>query len=139
MYFWERVGRPARTYLQQLSTNTGCSIEDLWKQWMIRTSGVRGLGKSMPAACYDDYIYIYGRYSWYNDYHCRKWIWWPEFKSWMTLFTFHIMVIPLGKVWIHLFSLQLWVNSMADSALSPWYGNQSRRRKSMNLNLLNST
>ena len=26
---------------------------------------------------------------------------------------FHMALIPLGKVWIQLFSLQLWVNSMA--------------------------
>ena len=30
------------------------------------------------------------------------------------LITFHIALIPLGKVWIQLFSLQLWVNSRAD-------------------------
>ena len=44
--------------------------------------------------------------------------------------------IPLGKVWIQLFSLQLWVDSRVDWVLQPWLGNQSRRRKS--LNLLNS-
>ena len=27
---------------------------------------------------------------------------------------FHIALIPLGNVWIQLFSLQLWVNSRAD-------------------------
>ena len=27
---------------------------------------------------------------------------------------FHIALIPLGKVWIQLFSLQLWVNCRAD-------------------------
>ena len=30
------------------------------------------------------------------------------------LVAFHIALIPLGKVWIQLFSLQLWVNSRAD-------------------------
>ena len=30
------------------------------------------------------------------------------------LIAFHIAQIPLGKVWIQLFSLQLWVNSRAD-------------------------
>ena len=30
------------------------------------------------------------------------------------LIAFHIALIPLGKVWIQLFSLQLWVNSWAD-------------------------
>ena len=30
------------------------------------------------------------------------------------LIAFHIALIPLGKVWIQLSSLQLWVNSRAD-------------------------
>ena len=30
------------------------------------------------------------------------------------LIAFHIALIPLGKVWIQLFSLQQWVNSRAD-------------------------
>ena len=41
-------------------------------------------------------------------------------------------LIPLGKEWIQLFSLQLWVNSMADWVLQHWWGNQSRRRKTLN-------
>ena len=41
-----RVGRPARTYLQQLCTDTGCSIEALPKRWTIGTCGERGSGKS---------------------------------------------------------------------------------------------
>ena len=32
-------------------------------------------------------------------------------------FTFHIAQILLGKVWIQLFFLQLWVNSRTDQAL----------------------
>ena len=36
-----------------------------------------------------------------------------SFKSWTRLITFHIALIPLGKIWIQLFSLQLWVNSRA--------------------------
>ena len=44
-------------------------------------------------------IYIYRR---------RKWTRRHEFKSWPRLIAFHIL---LGKVWIQLFSLQLWVNS----------------------------
>ena len=39
------------------------------------------------------------------------------------LIVFHIALIPLGKVWIQLFSLQLWVNSRADWFLQPWWGN----------------
>ena len=37
-----------------------------------------------------------------------------EFKSETRLIAFHIALIPLGKVWIQLFSLQLWVNSRID-------------------------
>ena len=37
-----------------------------------------------------------------------------EFKSWTRLIAFHIALIPLGKGWIQLFSLQLWVNSRTD-------------------------
>ena len=38
-----------------------------------------------------------------------------EFKSWTRLIEFHIVLIPLGKVWIQLFSLQLWVNSLGEA------------------------
>ena len=34
------------------------------------------------------------------------------------LVAFHIALIPLGKVWIQLFSLQLWVNSMGQIELN---------------------
>ena len=33
----------------------------------------------------------------------------------MRMFPFHIALIPLGRVWLQLFSLKLWVNSMAVS------------------------
>ena len=51
---------------------------------------------------------------WCNSYRRRKWTRWHEFKSWMRPIAFHKALIPLGKVWIQLFSLQLWVNSRAD-------------------------
>ena len=51
---------------------------------------------------------------WCNGYRRRKWTRWHEFKSWTRLIAFHIALIPLGKVWILSFSLQLWVNSRAD-------------------------
>ena len=51
---------------------------------------------------------------WCNGYRRRKWTRRHEFKSWTRLIAFHIALIPLGKVWIQLFSLQLWVNSRAD-------------------------
>ena len=58
------------------------------------------------------------RWLWCNGYRRRKW-----FKSWARLIAFHIELIPLGKVWIQLFSLHLWVNSRADYVLQPWWGN----------------
>ena len=51
---------------------------------------------------------------WCNSYRHRKWTRRHEFKSWTRLIAFLIALIPLGKVWIWLFSLQLWVNSRAD-------------------------
>ena len=54
------------------------------------------------------------RCPWCNGYRRRKWTRRHEFKSWTRLIAFQIALIPLGKVWIQLFSLQLWVNSRAD-------------------------
>ena len=51
---------------------------------------------------------------WCNGYRRRKWTRRHEFKSWTRLIAFHIALILLGKVWILLFSLQLWVNSRAE-------------------------
>ena len=51
---------------------------------------------------------------WCNGYRRRKLTQQHEFKSWTRLISFHIALIPLGKVWIQLFSLQLWVNSRTD-------------------------
>ena len=51
---------------------------------------------------------------WCNGYRHRNWTRRHEFKSWTILIAFHISLIPLGKVWIQLFSLRLWVNSKAD-------------------------
>ena len=49
-----------------------------------------------------------------SRYRRRKWTRRHEFKSWTRVIAFHIALIPLGKVWIQLFSLQLWVNSRID-------------------------
>ena len=57
---------------------------------------------------------LFRRCPWCNGYSRRKWTRWHEFRSWTILIAFHIALIPLGKVWIQLFSLQLWVNSRAD-------------------------
>ena len=54
------------------------------------------------------------RCPWCNCYRRRKRTRRHEFKSWTKLIAFHIALIPLGKVWFQLFSLQLWVNSRAD-------------------------
>ena len=59
-------------------------------------------------------IQITVRCMWCNGYRRRKWTWWHGFKSWTRLIAFLIALIPLGKVWIQLFSLQLWVNSRTD-------------------------
>ena len=50
----------------------------------------------------------------HHENYRRKWTRRHEFKSWTRLISFHIALIPLGKVWIQLFSLQLWVNSRRD-------------------------
>ena len=54
-----------------------------------------------------DYYKVYWRCPWCNGYRRRKWTRWHEFKSWTRLIAFHIALIPLGKVWIQLFSPQL--------------------------------
>ena len=54
------------------------------------------------------------RCPWCSRYRHRKWTRQHEFKSWTRMIAFHIALIPLGKVWIQLFSLQLWVNSRTD-------------------------
>ena len=60
------------------------------------------------------YWFFFWRWPWCNCYRRRKWIRRHEFKSWTWLIAFHIALIPLGKVWIQLFSFQLWVNSRTD-------------------------
>ena len=60
--------------------------------------------------CYSTcaYIYIYimcvCKCLWYHSYHCKKWTLLPKFKSWMRLFAFHFVLMPLRKARIHLFS-----------------------------------
>ena len=73
--------------------------------------------------CTTIWIAFVAFWSWCNGYRCRKWTQRHKFKSWMRLIAFHIALIPLGKVWIQLFSLQLWVNNREDWVLQPWWGN----------------
>ena len=61
-----------------------------------------------------DRLSVIWRCPWCSRYRRRKWTRRHEFKSWTRLIAFHIALIPLGKVWIQLFSLQLWVNSRTD-------------------------
>ena len=69
-----------------------------------------------------NYTRMFRRYPWCNGYRRRKWTRRHKFKSWTRLIAFHIALIPLGKVWIQLFSCQLWVNSRTDCVLPPWWG-----------------
>ena len=62
-------------------------------------------------------IYILWRGSWCNGYRRNRRKLCPEFKSWMRLIVFNIVLMPLRKVCIQLFYLWLGVNSRADSAL----------------------
>ena len=68
-------------------------------------------------------VVVWPRYPWCNGYRRRKWTWRHVFKFWTRLIAFHMTLIPLGKVWIQLLSLQLWINSRADCVLQPWWGN----------------
>ena len=68
-------------------------------------------------------MYCFWRCPWCNGYRRRIWTRRHEFKSWTWLIAFHIALILLGKVWIQLFSLQLWVNSRADQVLQSLWGN----------------
>ena len=108
-----KAERPARTCIQQLCEDTGCSPEDLPKamndreKWRERVRDIRASGTT-----------------WWWRYICvcvcvcrRKWIWWLAFKFWTRLFAFPMVLIPMGKVWIQLFSLKLWVSSKAGCAL----------------------
>ena len=81
----------------------------LFWQWLVLL--LHGLTHSV-FWCY--HYFTTRRCPWCTGYRRRKWTWWHEFKSWTRLIAFHIALIPLGKVWIQLFSLQLWVNSRAD-------------------------
>ena len=74
---------------------------------------VKNIQLDMKIYCVTYHTYIH-TCPWCNGYRRRKWTRRHEFKSWTRLIAFHIALIPLGKVWIQLFSLQLWVNSRTD-------------------------
>ena len=49
-----KAGRPARTYIQQLCEDTGCTLRICRKQWTIVRCGERGSGISVLIARHDD-------------------------------------------------------------------------------------
>ena len=53
-YGCAKVGRPARTYIQQLCEDTGCNLKTCRRRWMIGRNGERGSGISALAARHDD-------------------------------------------------------------------------------------
>ena len=53
-YDQSKAGRPARTYIQQLCEDTGCSPEPSQRRWTIGRSGERGSGISVLAARHDN-------------------------------------------------------------------------------------
>ena len=53
-----KAGRPARTYIQQLCEDTGCSPEDRPEAMNDRKSGERGSGISVLAARHDDEVFL---------------------------------------------------------------------------------
>ena len=51
-----KAGRPARTYIQQLCADTGCSLEDQPEATAIEKGGGRRSGRSVVTARYDDNV-----------------------------------------------------------------------------------
>ena len=80
---------------------------------LYRESLIDGSIKSQYATLALDSLRSQWVWLWCNGYR-MNWTRRHEFKSWTRLIAFHIALIPLGKVWIQLFSLQLWVNSRTD-------------------------
>ena len=99
-YGQAKAGRPARTYIQQLCEDRGCSPEDLpvamndREKWRERVRDFRAGGKTW---WWYIYIYIYGRCPWCNGYRRRIWTRRHECKSWTRFIAFHLALIPLGN------------------------------------------
>ena len=86
----------------------------LLKLFMTQPYIYRERGRERDASMLTNADDLLRRCPWCNCYRRRKWTRRHEFKSWTRLIAFHIALIPLGKVWIQLFSFQLWVNSRTD-------------------------
>ena len=107
------------TYLgSTLSLSKSIVMDDEVNAWLEKR--VQLLADSTRMCGFEE---ISRRCLWCNCYRRRKWTRRYEFKSWTKLIAFHIALIPLGKVWIQLFSLQLWVNSRVDWFLQPCWSN----------------
>ena len=105
-FVWEHVWHKAflMVYSMRLELLFPIKMTLVWSNWFLSLllfSGVCLLWSALPSL-------------WCNCYRHRKWTRRHEFKSWTRLIAFHIALIPLGKVWIQLFSLQLWINSRTD-------------------------
>ena len=101
------VGMEIRRTLLRLATILRRELRSLGLVWFYGIS-------TMVVYLMLNSFYAYEQYPWCNGYRRRKWTRRHEFKSWTRLIAFHIALILLGKVWIQLFSLQLWINSRAD-------------------------
>ena len=106
-----KAGGPARTYIQQLCEDTGCSPEDLpeamndREKWRERVRDIRASG--MTWWWWRLYLSTYSMHSASSSFSKWKQNQRPEFKTWTRLFAFHFALMPLGKAWIHLFFSQL--------------------------------
>ena len=88
-------------YVEMISTLLHWQLRDKLKDMFI---GVTSEIFYSNCSCYL-VNKIAARCPWCNCYRRRKWTRRHEFKSWMRRIAFHIALIPLGKVWIQLFSL----------------------------------
>ena len=85
-----KAGRPARTYIQQLCKDTGCSPEGLleamndWEKWRERVRDIRACGTTWWWWIYIYlllYIYIYIYIIWFVNTFC-----WLHFKTNLAFF-----------------------------------------------------
>ena len=60
-------------------------------------------------------------------------------QTWTRVLKFHRAAMLLGNICIQLFFFHLCINSTIDLDLYPWCSNRSKKRKTLNLNLLNTT
>ena len=92
-----KAGRPARTYIQQLCEDMGCSPEDLpetmnnREEWWERVRDIHDGGMT--------------RWWWWWWWCCngnaqKKWTRRHKFKSWTRLLAYHVVLMSLGKVCI---------------------------------------